>query len=255
MGLWTTAHAVTLIPTLAVMLFLSWLLWGFLGNKDLRLRMIPLRVIAVLLVILEIGKQAVSLSRGYDLYHLPFHFCSLFIFSVPGMAFYRGKHAAAVCEVTGAWCSSLFLLMLIYPNLIYSAWDVEHYVSEYMAFHTVTFHNLVMLAAILIPVLRLDGEGGKHRGAVLRATCGFCGVSAAMAQLLKTNYANFYSCNIPVFETVRTSLRESIGPVLTQLLYVLIVATLTILFVWMAYELMAALRRWLGRIHRQRTVF
>ncbi|MBR5534777.1 MAG: MATE family efflux transporter, partial [Ruminiclostridium sp.] len=36
-------------------------------------------------------------------------------------------------------------------------------------------------------------------------------VAATLAQILKTNFANFYSCNIPVLETVRETLRDSIG--------------------------------------------
>ena len=53
--------------------------------------------------------------------------------------------------------------------------------------------------------------------------------------ILKTNYANFYSCNIPVFETLRNSVRVVLGAWLTQLLYVLIVTLLTVLFVLGCY--------------------
>ena len=42
-------------------------------KKDMKIRMIPLQVIAVILLLLEVGKQAVSFSRGYDLYHIPLH--------------------------------------------------------------------------------------------------------------------------------------------------------------------------------------
>ena len=252
MGLWTPEHGRTLLPALAVMFILAAVLRRWLGGKSMRMRIIPLQIIAVLLVVLEIGKQAVSLSRGYDLYHLPFHFCSLFIFALPVMAFYRGKHAAAVYDVVAAWCASLFLLMLIYPNLIYGAWDVQCFFKEYMCFHTVSFHNLVMLAAVLIPALRLQEQGCRNHRHVLAATCVFCAVSATMAQLLKTNYASFYSCNIPAFETARIALQGTIGPVLTQMLYVLIVAVLTVLFVWMSYGILCALQR-LGTRGKQQT--
>lgn len=242
MGLWTAAHAKTLIPAIAVMLVLTYVLCRLLGKKEIKLRLLPLQIIACVLVLLEIGKQTVSMLRGYDLYHLPFHFCSLFIFALPALAFYKGKYVHAVYEVVSALCAALFLLMLIYPNLIYSAWDIENYFRDYMAFHTVTFHNLVMLAAMLLPAL--DIRSGKKRAwkAVILSTAAFCAVSATMAQLLKTNYANFYSCNIPVFETLRTSLQESIGYVPTQLLYILVVAALTILFVLLAYWLVCLVR-------------
>lgn len=243
MGLWTPEHAKTLIPAIGVMAVLAWLFRRLLGKKELKTRMLPLQVIACLLVLLEIGKQGVSLYRGYDLYHLPFHFCSLFIFALPIMAFYRGKHLHGVYEVVSSLCASLFLLMLIYPNLIYSAWDIENYFRDYMAFHTVTFHNLVMLATVLILALDIRAGKGSACKAILIATGLFCAVSATMAQLLKTNYANFYSCNIPAFEALRTGLQGLIGPVLTQLLYVAVVALLTVLFVLMAYGLVRLARK------------
>ena len=244
MELWTGPHAATLLPALAVMIAIASVLRLLMKRKSWEARMIPIKVIAILLILLEIGKQGISLSRGYDLYHLPFHFCSLFLFMVPVMAFYRGKQQRQVCAITSAICASLFLLMLIYPNLIYSADNIREYFRDYMSFHTVTFHNLVMLAFLLIPALELHSPQPKaDRKAAALFTVGFCVVSASMAQLLKTNYANFYSCNIPVLEAVRVSLQETLGYGLTQLLYVLIVSVLNVLFVLMSYQFCKLLLR------------
>ena len=247
MELWTHSHAVTLLPALAVMFAVSLFLRRLLKDKPWEIRMTPIKVIAVLLLLLEVGKQTISLLRGYDLYHLPFHFCSLYLFMVPAMAFYRGKHRQQVCAITSAICASLFLLMLIYPNLIYSAGNIQEYFRDYMSFHTVTFHNLVMLAFLLIPALELHmpQPTGEHK-AVIAFTVGFCVVSASMAQLLKTNYANYYSCNIPVLESVRLSLQGTLGYTVTQLLYVLIVSALNILFVLMSYQFCKLLLRLAG---------
>ena len=134
MELWTPQHTRTLLPALAVMLLIGIVLRLTMGGKSFKIRMIPIQVIAVILVLLEIGKQAVSFSRGYDLYHIPLHFCSLFIFAMPAMAFYRGKHQKQVFGVTSALCGSVFLLMLIYPNLIYGPWNVEGFFKDYLDF-------------------------------------------------------------------------------------------------------------------------
>ena len=235
MGLWTPEHTRTLLPALAVMLLLGFLAGKWLGKKEEKIRLIPVQVIACLLVALEIGKQAVSFARGYDLYHLPFHICSLFIFLLPILAFYRGKYRPQMQAITGAFCASVFLLMLIYPNLIYSDGNIREFFKEYLSFHTVAFHNLVMFAFVLIVALRLHTPHKGDRKAVVLFTVGFCVISSSMAQLLKTNFANFYSCNIPVFENLRMQMRELIGIVPTQILYVLIVSALTIGFVLMSY--------------------
>lgn len=248
MELWTKEHRMQLIPSLIAMVVISLLLRIFLGKKDLKIRMIPFQILACVILLLEIGKQTYSLSQGYDLYCLPFHFCSLFIFMLPIMAFYKGKHRRTVTAITTGICSALFLLMLIYPSLIYGNWNIINYFKGYLDFHTVTFHNVVMLEFLLI--LALDLHEPAPKGETLACvwfTCGFCAVSATMAHLLKTNYANYYTCNIPPLEAVRVSLQGVIGVVLTQILYVLIVSMLNIVFVIGAYWFYRLVRRLLGK--------
>lgn len=232
------------MPALAVMILITVVLRVAIGGKSLKVRMIPFQILACIILVLEIGKQAVSLSQGYDLYHLPFHFCSLFIFMLPIMAFYKGKHMQKVRAVTAALCAAVFLMMLIYPNLIYSAWDITHFFSDYMAFHTVLFHNIVMLAFVLIVALELHTpvQKGEQKAALLFTVC-FCVISATMAQLLKTNYNNFYTCNIPIFETLRLAVQQGLGAVVAQVFYVCIVTVMDILFVWGAYWFYRLMRR------------
>ena len=99
MQLWTLDHAKTLLPAVAVMLLIALGLRIWLGKKSLKVRMIPLQIATCVLLLLEVGKQVLSLQRGYDLYHLPFHYCSLFLFVMPVMAFYRGKYRQQVNAV------------------------------------------------------------------------------------------------------------------------------------------------------------
>ena len=236
MELWSAEHIRTLLPSLGVMFLIAGVLRLTLGKKSLKIRMIPFQILAVVIVLLEIGKQALSLQRGYDLYHLPFHFCSLFLFTLPAMAFYRGKHQKTVGAITSGVCASLFLLMLIYPALIYSAANIREFFTNYFSFHTVAFHNIVMLAFLLIVALDLHEPAPKGEcKANLFFTIGFCIVSASMAQLLQTNYANYYSCNIAPLEAVRVSLQSTLGYGLTQILYILIVSALNVLFVQLSY--------------------
>jgi hypothetical protein len=108
-------------------------------------------------VVLVIAKQVFSISHGYDLYHIPLHFCSLFLFTLPVAAFYKGKHQGKIMTVTAAVGASLLLFMLIYPNLVYDDASIAKYFKfdEFLAFHTVTFHNLALWSVLLIIGLRL----------------------------------------------------------------------------------------------------
>jgi len=236
MQLWTYEHAIAILPAAAAMVLIAFVLHITIGKKDIRIRMIPFHVLSFFIVLLEIGKQAVSLHRGYDLYHLPFHFCSLFIFVLPFMSLYKGRHTQAVRGITAALCAAVFLMMMLYPNLIFSAGDVHNFTKDYLSFHTVAFHDTVIFALILIVALRLHEpqKTGEPRSVAV-FTLLFCVVSATMAQLLKTNFNNFYSCNIGPLEGLRLAIQESLGYGATQVLYVLIVTVLDILFVQMSY--------------------
>lgn len=244
MELWSREHAVSMLPTLAVMLVIAVVLRMIIGKKDIKIRMIPVQILACILFAIEIGKQALSFSNGYDLYNLPFHFCSMFIFMLPLMAFYRGKYMTQVRAITTAISAAMTLLLYIYPCLIYSAWDVTNYFNSFMAFHTVTFHNIVVFAFILILALDLHtpAPAGEQK-VILLFILGFCTISATMAQTLKTNFNNFYVCNIPPLETVRQMVQNAVGAVPAQAMYILIVTILDLLFVWGSYRAYRLLRK------------
>lgn len=244
MQLWTPEHAMTLLPALAAMIVIAAILRLAIGKRSLKIRMIPFQVLACILFLIEIGKQVVSFQKGYDLYHIPLHFCSLFIFALPLMAFYRGKHQKTVFEVVTVLCTSMTLLMLIYPDLIYGAGNIKDYFKGYLDFHTVTFHNIVMFELILILALDLHQPEQKlHIKPLLVVIAVFCVISASMAQILQTNYANFYTCNIAPLEAVRVSLQGVLGYAVTQVLYVLIVSALNMGFVLLAAGLYKLLRK------------
>lgn len=238
MELWTLEHAQTILPALVVMIAIAAILRRTIGEKDLKIRMIPFQILACILFLLEVGKQIVSLSRGYDLYHLPFHFCSLFIFILPLTAFYKGKYAETLRAISAALCTAMTLFMVVYPNLIYSAGNINGFFKDYLSFHTVTFHNIVVFAFILTVALRLHNPAPKgDLKKIVLFMVAFCATAAVMSQVLKTNYANFYTCNIPVFESLRTAMQGVIGSGPTQLLYVLILTALHLGFVSMSYGL------------------
>ena len=236
MTLWTPTHLLTLLPSIIVMILIATVLRLTLCKKSITIRKIPFQILSCFLVALEIGKQVLSLHKGYDLYHLPFHFCSMLIFLPLIMSFYRGKHKKTVACITTAVTSATFLLTAIYPDLIYSAQDVNQFTTDYFSFHTVAFHNIVMLLFLLIPALNLHKPEPKSELKKIQLfILSFCTVSASMAYLLKTNFNNFYTCNIAPLEAVRQTVEAALGGVAASILYVLIVSLLDILFVSAAY--------------------
>ncbi len=243
MELWTPEHLKTLIPTIIFMFVLCAVLKVFLGKKSHKTRMIPFQIFACIIFLLEVGKQVMSLYKGYDLYHLPFHFCSLFIFMLPLMAFYKGRHKESVYSVTVAICAAVFLIMIVYPALIYPASDLTGFFGSYFCFHTVVFHNIVMLEFLLILFLDLHKPAkGEFKGIIVFTVC-YNVVAAVMAQLLKTNFNNMYTCNIPPLEVLRQSVENSVGLLPSKLLYMAIVAAVNVMFVCMSFALYRFLKK------------
>ena len=126
--------------------------------------------------------------------------------------------------------------MAIYPDLIYSAGNVENYFTDYLSFHTVTFH--VLASGAFVFMLLLDFQKPNLRRdlpIILIGTAAYCVVAAIMAQVLETNFNNFYSCNIPPLETLRLTIIEAIGYGAGQTIYVVVTLILNLVFTSLAY--------------------
>jgi hypothetical protein len=236
MQLWTLEHFVTIVPAVIIMILITIVLSKVLGNKPHHIRMIPFQILAVILLLSEIIKQVLSIINGYDLYHIPLHVCSLFIFFIPLTAFYNKKGSEVINLFTCTICVSIALFMLIYPNIIYSKENIANFFNNYFDFHTVFFHNLILLEFILIVGLNLySTKGKKYLKHVVIASIIYSSTAALMAQILKTNFSNFYSCNIEVVNNLVLSVKESIGNILGQALYVLILLILHVGFFTTSY--------------------
>lgn len=237
MQLWTYEHFISYVPAIIVMIAAAVVMRICLFNKNEWIRLLPVQIIGSILVIIEIGKQIASVDNGeYNLYSIPLHYCSLLLFFIPAAAFWRGKHTNAVRTLAVTFGSALFLFMAIYPDLIYSSGNVENYFTDYLSFHTVTFH--VLASGAFVFMLLLDFQKPNLRRdlpIVLIGTAAYCVVASVMAQILKTNFNNFYTCNIAPLESLRVSITEAVGYGLAQTIYVLIVVLLNLAFTTLAY--------------------
>ena len=236
MTLWTVQHAKTLIPELIIFAIVALLVGFLLKNKSESVKRIPLMIIAVALLILEIKKQILSVTDGvYNTYALPFHYCSLFIYLLPVHAFYRGKHKEIVSAITFALSSSLFLFMLIMPEIVYSYARIDTLFSDFVSFHTVAFHGLVCLYFMLMSTLGLAWtQRERDVKAIAIFLAAFEIVAFAMAQLLKTNFHNLYRCDVEFLESIRQAVMSSIG-FWTYPLHLLVNTVLTVSFTLLCY--------------------
>lgn len=252
MELWTFEHFITFVPAVIVMIIITFILRKFLGNKPHNIRMIPFQILAAILLLSEILKQVFSFIRGYDLYHIPLHVCSLFIFLIPLMAFYNGKGKEVIRTFACTVCVSLSLFMTIYPNLIYSPGNITNFFNDYFDFHTVFFHNVVVFEFILIIGLNLHSTEGKtYTKHVLIASAAYAVVAAVMAQLLQTNFSNFYSCNIGPLNDLINMIKDSLGYAAGQTIYVIVLIFLHIGFFTGSYYLYKLIEKLIAKFNKK----
>jgi hypothetical protein len=238
MGLWTLTHLYQILPTFLIFVVIAIIAAKTLGKCERSVRYIPLKIITVLLLLLEIGKQInAARGEGYDLYALPFHYCSLFLYLLPFHSFYHGKYSHITDAAAFGCLASLTMDMLLMPAVIYSEGNVLNYFSAFGDFHTVTFHNLVVLYFMLTLALKLYELKTAHDVKVMTVFLAiYVIIAAILSYTLKVNFHNLYQCNIPFLEDVRIAAVNAMG-IFGTLLYVFVLFILTILFAFGAYFL------------------
>lgn len=240
LGLWTSTHFWGIIPPFLIFAGIAVLLGFLLRKKDDIIKKQILRAIAVTILVLEVCKQIMSLSDGsYDLYHLPLHYCSLFLYTVPLHAFSFGKFkkfADGFCFMT---CASLFLFYMIVPTVLYPTGAITGYFRGFFNFHTVTFHHLVvfyLFLGIAFKQFKISVKRDFPFAAIVLSV--YVLIATACSYAHNENYQNLLKCNLEMLENVRLAIVNAIGWV-GQVFYISILFIFTTLFSFLAYFLVS----------------
>ena len=255
MGLWTMTHLYQIAPTFLALALLSFLAAKLLSKCKESRKYIPLQIIAITLLLLEVGKQINSgIDGSYDLYSLPFHYCSLFLYLLPFHAVYHGKDSHITNAAAVSCLASLTLDMLLMPAVIYSDGNIRNFFGSYADFHTVFFHNLVVFYFMLTIALKLhEFRPARDLKIVSIFLAVYVTVAAILSYSLEVNFHNLYKCNIGFIENIRVAVVSKIG-IFGTLLYVTILFILTILFAYAAYFLARLVVNGINRIGKKKSV-
>jgi len=229
--MWTLTHLITMIPTFVVFFGIAFLVGFLLRGKSEIIRSIPLQIIAAILIIMEVIKQTRSFGEnGYDLYSLPFHFCSLFLYILPLHAFYRFKPRPIIDSLTVMLTASLFFNMLVMPANIYGEGAILDMFKSFSSFHTVVFHNLVVLYMMLTISLKAYKMNLKRDVIVsVIFLAAYVIIATVLSYSLKTNFHNLYQCNVEFIWNFVLKLKEKIGWII-QAAYVFVLFIATLIF-------------------------
>ena len=245
---WTKLHVYLLVPSFIIFILAAWFIGYKLKDKSERIQRLPLQIVTGLILILELWKQIRGFIVGYDLYWIPLHFCSLFLYTLPLAAYYNGKHKEALKVLAGIVASCLFLFMAVYPNIVYgdgaivSAYNyITFQGGGFSEFHSVTFHGLALFSFFLFVFQNICTFDTKRDLKVLLIFfLGYCLIVGTLSQVIQTNFNNFYHSNAPFLEDFRLSMIDKLGYG-GQIIYVLMISAGTLVVPTLAYFVLRGL--------------
>ena len=131
-----------------ILLGVTILLWLLLHDASERVKNVPFIVITVLLIVGEVGKQALSIKQGYDFWNLPLHFCCTYFLWFSLAEFSFGKFRQTMQKI--AFVATLYLCVGLYvaPRGILGS-ACENVFGNYFTAHSFFFHHLVILYMML----------------------------------------------------------------------------------------------------------
>lgn len=202
---YTTAEAVTIPFMLAIIVLVGMILGYTLRNKSRQIREIPLQAIAILILVLEVVKQAYLLITGtWTPWAIPMHFCSFFLIWFAFALFSRGTvhQLAYSCCLTGGILVTLMLIFM--PRSIVNV-ACENIFATFSTFHTFVFHFSVVAYWVWLVMLRVYEPQSRFIWQTTVLYFGFFLLVIAAAFIFNTNYTNVLSSDIPPLENIRLS--------------------------------------------------
>ena len=252
---WTYEHVVTLLPTLVVFAIVSVLLGVWLKNRTEKIRLIPIHIVTILLVLLELIKQIKSIIIGYDFSKFPLYYCSLFILLYLATSIYRGKHKDSVRTLTVTTGLTLLVTMLVMPDIIYSSGAVRNMLNDFDDFHTVVYHNLVLLGTMLLLTLdfcKLHIKKDYLISSVFYIS--YCVIAAPISILSNKNFNHFTYNAVDFIENIRLGLIDIFGYGFGQSIYVLLDLIVTVGFSLIVYTVIVIINRTLCKSDKRQVV-
>ncbi len=220
--LWSETNVRTLIPATICMVVFALILRLLIGSKGIRTRNIPFILIGASIVVLEFVKQYRDLVPGpYSQYSLPLHFSSTFLLLIPLAHFTRGSLAETMRPVAGIASGMTTIGMLTVPMTVFGD-AANGFFRDFGSFHTIFYHYAILFYFILFVALEMhEPNWRKDAKKIFILITAYTVVAAPLANLLGVNFMSFLYSSIPPVEAIRLQLREAIGAVPAQLLYIL----------------------------------
>ena len=173
-----------------------------LRHRSERIRAIPTAIVAVSLIFIEIVKQRWNVLGEFDLFFLPFHYCSLFLVVIPLAELCGPRMSKIFRPIATCMAFMVSVGMYICPcGMMGKA--TEMFGTSFRETHGFIFHHLVLLYFLLVVAMRLMKPRWTDVLNVGLVGAIYCAIALPLAYKLQTNYCNFLDSVIPIVEELR----------------------------------------------------
>lgn len=189
-------------PVLLLIIVVAITLALLLKDKSKRVRSIPTALIAIALLFIEVIKQRWNIRGEFNYYHLPLHYCSLFVILIP-LGELCGSFGDRVFRPVATYLSfTVAVGMYLFPQSILGG-ACENFGVTFYGTHSFIFHHLVVLYFAL--VLFLDLYKPSVRDIAKVGTLGIIYILIAIpaAYIFDENYCNFLTSTLDELEAYR----------------------------------------------------
>jgi small-conductance mechanosensitive channel len=234
---WSETNVRTLLPAVLAMALFSLWMRNLLLHKPDRIQRIPFLVLTILLLILEVIKQAVEISHGYiGYYAVPLHFSSIFLYLYPLAHFTKGRFSRRMEGIAGLASGMSGLFLILFPMVVIGD-SAGGFFQSFGSFHTVVYHYALVLYFFLFITLERHVPDWKTdlKGLFLVITI-YTAIAAPAANILKTNFNSYYTCGFGPAEILRQQFVSMWGLWPTQIIYTLIMYAATLFFGFVIFE-------------------
>ena len=200
---WTIDEAIGLPIILLVMIIISIILRKLLCNKSDKIRSYPLKIIALLIILLEVAKQIENIVVDFSTWAIPLHYCSLFVFFIPLAQFGNEKIKKIFKPVAISCALTMALGFYTAPALIIGDNALIDLLDSFGEFHTVIFHHLAILYAFLSIALTDYTPKKNDCKYVLIVMVSYFMIAIPFSYILDTNFCNILETVIPIVKPIQ----------------------------------------------------
>lgn len=242
---WNSSDALALPIALGLIIICAVVLWAILRNKSEKLRSLPLKILAVLIVFLEASKQIYyNVYQPFTYYILPLHFCSTFIWLMPLAQFTKGRVARFFKPMPLCYAIVVMVLIYAYPHVLLGDATSDIFGSFHNT-HTFLYHHIIVAYFIFSFALKDYVPGKKDLLPLVAGVIFYAAYAIPAAYSLNVNYVNILTSDFAPFEWLRLNAGQAVYNIVLFL-----VAVSAIMLIWGAIFLsfrLASKRRQVNR--------